>query len=196
MLTPTAFHTEVAANAVTTASIFLAGRNQVLTWPVGIAGSLLFGAVFYHHQLYADALLQIFFVATSLAGWRQWRQGERDRQPPVTRVAPRTLGLMLFAAAGVTALYGGLLHRYTNAYAPFADSAVLGFSVVAQLLLMQRRLETWPTWWLVNTLSVPLFASRGLTLTAVLYAAYWVNSLWGGWHWWRQWRASQGPAAP
>ncbi len=74
--------------------------------------------------------------------------------------APQPL-LMAGAAVAVTAAYGALLHRFTDAYAPFADSAVLAFSVVAQLLLMQRRLETWGFWLLVNTVSVPLFASAG-----------------------------------
>jgi len=92
------------------------------------------------------------------------------------------------AGVGVTVAYGALLHRFTDAYAPFADSAVLAFSVVAQLLLMQRRLETWGFWLLVNTVSVPLFASRGLTLTAGLYAVYWFNAWFGAWRWWREWR--------
>lgn len=39
-------------------------------------------------------------------------------------------------------------------------------------MLMRRKLETWLFWLLVNTISVPLFASRGLYLTAGLYAVY------------------------
>ena len=95
---------------------------------------------------------------------------------------------MGLSAVVVTVAYGTLLHHFTDAYAPFADSAVLAFSVVAQLLLMRRQLETWAFWLLVNTVSVPLFLSRGLTLTAGLYAMYWLNAWWGGWTWWRQWR--------
>jgi nicotinamide mononucleotide transporter len=60
---------------------------------------------------------------------------------------------------------------------------------------MTRRLETWAFWLLVNTLSVPLFWQRELHLTAVLYAAYWLNAWWGGWRWWLQWRALQGQGA-
>jgi len=84
-----------------------------------------------------------------------------------------------------TAGYGLMLQAYTNAYAPFIDSAVLMFSIVAQLLLMRRRLETWPFWLLVNTVSVPLYASRGLYVTAALYAAYWLNAL-ASWYFWRK----------
>ena len=40
-------------------------------------------------------------------------------------------------------------------------------------------------WLAVNTISVALFASRGLTLTATLYAAYWINAWYGWWRWHR-----------
>jgi len=176
---------EMAANAAATLSIALAAFNHVLTWPVGIVGCVLFAFVFHGSQLYADALLQVFFIATSAAGWWLWRR--RD-VAPVSRAAPRGLVLMAVAGIVVTVAYGALLHRFTDAYAPFADSAVLAFSVVAQLLLMRRRLETWGFWLLVNTVSVPLFASRGLTLTAGLYAVYWVNAWFGAWRWWREWQ--------
>ncbi|CUI08723.1 Ribosyl nicotinamide transporter, PnuC-like [Janthinobacterium sp. CG23_2] len=59
------------------------------------------------------------------------------------------------------------------------------FSVVAQLLLMQRKVENWAFWILVNTVAVPLYASRGLYLTAFLYACYWVNAI-VSWLWWRR----------
>lgn len=179
---------EVAANVFATASIWLAARNNVHLWWTGIVGCVLFGALFLQTQLYADATLQVFFIATSLWGWRLWRHGAGGAPTPVQRTSARTLVALTLAALAVTALYGSLLKHWTDAYAPFIDSAVLGFSVVAQLLLMQRRIETWPTWLIVNTLSVPLFASRGLWLTATLYAVYWVNAWHGWWHWRREMR--------
>jgi nicotinamide mononucleotide transporter len=58
--------------------------------------------------------------------------------------------------------------------------------VIAQCLLTQRKVDTWPFWLAVNTISVALFASRGLTLTAALYAAYWINAWYGWWRWHRE----------
>jgi nicotinamide mononucleotide transporter len=177
---------EIAANVFATASIWLAARNNVHLWWTGIVGCALFGALFLQTQLYADATLQAFFIATSLWGWRLWRHGNGGAPTPVRRTSARTLVALTLAALAVTALSGSLLKHWTDAYAPFVDSAVLAFSVVAQLLLMQRRIETWPAWLIVNTLSVPLFASRGLWLTATLYAVYWVNAWYGWWHWRRE----------
>jgi nicotinamide mononucleotide transporter len=96
---------------------------------------------------------------------------------------------MALAGLAATVAYGAMLKYYTDAYAPFIDSSVLMFSIVAQVLLMGRRVETWPVWVLVNTVSVPLYASRGLYLTAALYAAYWFNAVVSWWFWRRQMRA-------
>jgi nicotinamide mononucleotide transporter len=176
---------ELVANAVMTASIVLAGRNSIHTWWTGIVGCAVFAVVFASTQLYADVALQLFFIGTSIIGWRQWLSGRAGRSLAVAR-APRRL-ILWCTGAGIAAalLYGALLAQLTDAYAPFADSAVLSFSVIAQLLLMTRRIETWPFWLAVNTVAVPLFASRGLHLTALLYAGYWVNAVVA----WRHWRA-------
>ena len=184
---------EIAANAVTTLSIWLASLNSRHTWSTGIVGCVLFGVQFFRSQLYADATLQVFFLATSAIGWWQWRHagaGVARAERPVTRARAGTLAWMALAALAVTLGYGALLHRFTDAYMPYVDAAVLALSVVAQCLLMMRQIENWAFWIAVNTLSVPLFASRGLSLTAVLYAAYWFNAWYGLWRWRDQMRAA------
>jgi nicotinamide mononucleotide transporter len=174
---------ELSANGIATLSILLAGRNSVHTWWTGIVGCVLFGVLFLQSQLYADVLLQGFFLVTSALGWWQWVRGNHGRSLAIS-TTPRFL-LGWAAAVGIVATlgYGALLHRFTDAYAPFVDSAVMAFSVIAQILLMQRRIETWIFWLLVNTVAVPLYLSRDLHLTAALYAAYWVNALVSWWHW-------------
>ncbi|MCC2974359.1 nicotinamide riboside transporter PnuC [Massilia sp. IC2-476] len=185
---------EIAANAFTAVAIFLAGRNSVHTWWTGIIGCSLFGILFAQNRLYADVVLQVFFVATSLLGWWRWLRGRQGAPLPVTHAGWRTLAWMVPAGVAATAAYGAILHYYTNAYAPFVDSAVLVFSVIAQLLMMGRRIENWPVWLLVNSIAVPLYASRGLYLTAVLYAAFWVNAV-VSWIWWRKLAARESGAA-
>jgi nicotinamide mononucleotide transporter len=190
---------ESTANAVMALSIWLAARNSVHTWPTGVAGCALFGVVFLKNQLYADAALQLFFISTSLIGWWQWGHPaipSTTRERPITVAKPGTIAWMLLAAIGVTGTYGWLLHRYTDAYLPYMDSAVLALSVIAQCLLMLRKIETWPFWLSVDALSVVLFASRGLLLTAALYAAYWVNAWYGWWRWHKERIAAATPVTP
>ena len=168
---------EIAANAFNAASIFLAGRNSIHMWWTTIVNCTLFAYVFFAAKLYADVTLQIFFIATGVVGWWRWLHGIEGADLPV-RHSPRSLVVWSLAAGIVVTLsYGWVLYRFTDAYAPFVDSLVLAFSVVGQLLLIDRRVETWWCWLLVNTIAVPLYASRGLYVTATLYAAFWVNAI-------------------
>ena len=168
---------EIAANAFVAAAIFLAGRNSIHTWWTGIVGCSLFAWVFYESQLYADVTLQAFFILTSLAGWWKWMRGNDGSELPVRVSRPSTLAVWTIVAATAAVGYGFLLRRFTDAYAPFLDSLVLTFSVLGQLLMMERRVENWWAWLLVNTIAVPLYASRGLRVTAALYALFWLNAI-------------------
>ena len=174
---------EITANAFNAASILLAGRNSVHTWWTGIVGCLLFAWVFFGSRLYADVTLQVFFIGSSVIGWRAWQ--ERPTQAPlaIRSTAAGPLAVMSIAAITAAAAYALLLHRFTDAYAPVPDSIVLTFSVLGQLLLMKRRIENWWAWLVVNTIAVPLYASRGLYFTAVLYAVFWLNALVSLRHW-------------
>lgn len=191
---------EMWANIMTVVCIFLAGRNNVHTWWTGIVASVLFGAVFYQANLYADTTLQVFFVVTSFIGWYNWIKKEdwiehedRDtglQQLTITRSENKVayaekskIVNYVLVAIVVAGIYGWILHTFTNAFAPWIDSTVLTFSIVAQLLLMSRKVQNWPVWVLVNTLSVPLYFTRELYLTSALYAVFFVNALisWKTW---------------
>ena len=186
---------ELAANVMVTLSIVLAGRNSIHTWWTGIVGCALFAWVFGEARLYADVTLQGFFIVSSVVGWWRWH-GNRHAAPiPVTRASLNTVQIAAAIGALAALSYGALLHRFTDAYAPFLDSVVLTFSVIGQWLMMQRRVESWPFWLLVNIVAVPLYASRELYLTSALYAFYLVNALVSWRHWWRLAQAQAAPRA-
>lgn len=184
---------------MTIVCIFLAGRNNVHTWWTGIVASILFGYVFWTANLYADTTLQVFFVVTSLIGWYNWikkdnlydvssGQDETELEVvtetlPVDYAPKEQMISYLILAVLVAAVYGWILHTYTNAFAPRVDSIVLMLSIVAQLLLMSRKVQNWPVWVLVNMLSTLLYFTRELYLTSALYAAFFVNALVS----WRTW---------
>jgi nicotinamide mononucleotide transporter len=168
---------EIVANFFNAASIFLAGRNSIHMWWTTIVGCVLFAYVFLTSKLYADVTLQMFFIGSGAIGWWRWRHGRQGRELPVRHSHPSVVAGSALAGAVVAAGYGWLLHRFSDAYAPFLDSIVLAFSVLGQLLLIGRRVENWWCWILVNTIAAPLYAARGLYLTSVLYTTFWINAV-------------------
>lgn len=174
---------EAAANLFNAAAILLAARNSIHTWWTSIVGCSLFAYVFFEARLYADVTLQIFFIGASAAGWWRWAGGRRSVPLPVRRTPARHAIALGVAALLVAAGYGMLLRRFTDAYAPFLDSLILTFSVLGQFLLVERRIENWWCWLVVNTIAVPLYFTRGLYVTSALYVAFWVNALVALLHW-------------
>ena len=142
----------------------------------------LFGALFYSVNLYADVMLQVFFVITAVVGWYNWRKVGTVTKP-ITVTIPTKLVVYLIAAVSFAFLYGLMLHKFTDAWAPFIDSMVLTFSIMAQFLLMQRKLENWYVWIFVNILSVPLYFSRELYMTSALYSVFLVHAIWAAYSW-------------
>ena len=180
---------EYAANGFYLLAVFLAARNSIHTWWLGIIGCALFAALFFQVQLYAESMLMLFFIITNVIGWYQWGRASGIKQVSCTR--PTKLLLFTALALLVTAAHGFMLHSLTNGYAPYIDSSILMFSLIAQFLLMNRKLETWWFWLLVNTIAIPLYISRELYVTAIVYCGFWVNA-WYGLYLWRKLRRVAG----
>ena len=78
-----------------------------------------------------------------------------------------------FAGTALAALAWGLLmHRFTDAAAPFVDAAVAGASVAAQWLQSLRRVESWILWIVADLIAVPLYWWKGLVPTTILYLVF------------------------
>ena len=189
------FWLEMAANATLVTAVFLAARNKAISWLFGIAGCALFAVFFFQIKLYADVTLQFFFIVTNMIGWLQWqRGGEAQTALPISRVRPLWHLLLYFPIALLTAWgYSELLRPFTDASFPLLDSMILTFSVVAQLLLMRRKLETWAFWLIANTVAVPLYFTKSAYITSFVYAVFWLNAFYGAWQWRRELR-EQGQA--
>ncbi|MEM7492198.1 MAG: nicotinamide riboside transporter PnuC [Pseudomonadota bacterium] len=172
---------EIAANATLVSAVIMAARNQPISWVLGVVGCFLFGFVFYFAKLYADVTLQVFFIVTNIIGWLNWRYGGAQQTVlPVTRVKPIWHLILYFPFAILTAwAYSELLRRFTDASYPLIDSFILTFSVTAQLLLMNRKLETWVFWIIVNSIAVPLYFVKDLYVTSFVYSLFWLNAFYG-----------------
>jgi nicotinamide mononucleotide transporter len=153
------------------ACVWLAARENVWNFPVGIVNTGLFLALFATTGLYANAGLQVVYLVLNGLGWYWWLRGGSDhgvlevrRTPPL--VWPLAAGAVVAVTAGLTVLL-----RDASA-APFWDSLTTSLSLVAQLMMGRKWVGSWVVWIVTDVLLVGLYASQGLHLTAVLYALF------------------------
>ena len=154
--------------------------RSVWNYLFGMIMVALYIAVFREQRLYAEAGLQVFFFLAQGYGWWLWlRVGGEDQRVPVRWLDWPSRGVWAMATAAVSLNLGWAMHRFTDASMPYADSAIAGASVAAQLLLAFRRIENWMLWIAIDVGSVALYISRGLYPTAGLYGGMLVMSIVG-----------------
>jgi nicotinamide mononucleotide transporter len=161
---------EVAGVVTGAACVMLVVRRSIWNFPVGIASCTAYLVFFAEGRLYADAGLQVVFIVLGIHGWVAWARG-RTSSIPIRRVPLGEL-TVLAAAFPVAWLALTRLLEHFNGAAPVYDAFVTTLSLAAQWLLNRRYVESWLGWIVVDQVSVVLFWSRGMHLTAVLYALF------------------------
>ncbi|MFH9739708.1 nicotinamide riboside transporter PnuC [Streptomyces roseolus] len=155
--------------------VWLVARQHLANWPIGIANNLFFVLLFTQAGLYADAGLQIVFIVLAAYGWWTWTHGGGPGSAgalPVRRTT-RTEWTWLLAAGTVgTLALALLLDRATDSTVPFWDALTTGLSLMATYGQCRKRLESWWLWIAADVVYVPLYASKGLYLTSLLYLGF------------------------
>lgn len=171
---------EWIAAALGLANIALLVRRSVWNYPFGMAMVALYFVVFWQARLYGEAGLQIFFFAAQGWGWALWvRAGGGESRVPVQRLGGFSRALWLVATAALALNLGWVMHKFTDASLPYADAAIAGASIAAQVLLAFRRIENWVLWIAIDLASIGVYAYKDLWPTAALYVVFLVMSVLG-----------------
>ncbi len=184
---------EAIAATLTLANIVLVIRRSLWNFPVALVAVSLTAIVLWEAKLYSDAGLQGFFFVLNVYGWWAWRQNKADSGAiTVGRLSRSAYILTVAAAFAATLGWGRLMGATTDASAPYLDASIAMLSVTAQILMMQRRIENWHLWIVVNLISVGLYASRGLYAFTALYLILLVLAVKGL----AEWRKAEQGARP
>lgn len=176
---------EIAGALLGLVNIVLLIRRSVWNFPAAMVMVVLIGWVLAEGKLYAEAGLQAFFFVVNGWGWWLWSRVKDTREDvPVGWMSARARVVWTLITGVLSLSLGWLMHTFTDAALPFADSAIAGASIAAQILLSVRRVENWALWIVIDVASVALYFNRGLYAFAVLYVAFGVLSVQG----WREWR--------
>lgn len=165
--------TEIAAFATGAVCVYLVVRQHVANFAVGIANNVLFIWLFVGAGLYADAGLQVVYIGLAGLGWWWWlKGGDRGTGVVVHEPSARILVGCLVAVAVITATLQWVLLTWTDSSVAGWDALTTALSLVAQFMLSRKWIASWWFWIAADLVYIPLYAHKGLWLTAVLYVLF------------------------
>ncbi len=177
---------EALAAALSIAYLLLAVREHLWCWYAGFASNAIYLFVFWDVSLLMDSALQVYYMGIAIYGWWQWQQGANaDHVLPISRWPLHTHAIAIIAVLILSVISGLVLDRFTGAAHPFLDSFTTWGAVLTTWMVARKVLENWLYWIVIDSLAVYLYIERGLTITAVLFAAYTVIAVFG----YMKWRA-------
>jgi nicotinamide mononucleotide transporter len=168
--------------------VYLAAKKHILNWPVAIVSVLVYLFIFIQYKLYGDAALQVYFLGTCIYGWYYWSKNKSNHQKPIASLSTsQYLGVIIFTLF-LAVLAGLILDKFTDTDVPYMDGTCTAISLVAQILMTRKILQSWILWIVVDILYVPLYLYKNLALTGILYILYLVLATMGYLDWKRTWK--------
>lgn len=163
--------------------VWLAARQHIACWIFGIISSAIYVYLCFKAQIYAESMLQSFYVAVAFWGWINWRKGTKKLK--IIRWTSNKHLISMVICTLSSLLIGYLLSRFTDQVFPYLDAALFSFSIFATYLITIKVLENWLYFIVIDLLATPLYWNRGYYLTAFLYLIYTVIAIDG----FRKWKS-------
>lgn len=163
--------------------VWLTARTKVLSWPIGIIGTLLYIFLFYQINLYSDLIEQVYFLVTGFVGWYTWSKLSKTdgTKLEVTKNSLNTNLFYGFIIVLLTILFTFITTNLDNwfpvyfpesASFPILDAFTTSMSFVAQWLLTKKKLESWVLWIVVDTIGIWLYWTKGVKFISLEYVLF------------------------
>ncbi|MHA7830198.1 MAG: nicotinamide riboside transporter PnuC [Flagellimonas sp.] len=148
--------------------VLLARQNNVHNYLFGIIAVVISIWVLYQSRLYADILLNLYYLVMSIYGWFYWKLGKQKREAPISCTTTKEKGIAMGIVLGCFVLMAYWLDQHTDSDVPFWDALVVAFAWAGMWLMAKRKIENWAYLNISNLISVPLLIYKELYIYAGL----------------------------
>ena len=164
--------------------LWLEYKANIWVWIVGAIMPMVHGVLYLTSGIYADAAMQLYYVAAGIYGLVVWRRAPKKKDDGIIKHTPHGWIVRLVAVYAVlhVAIYL-FLTECTDSRVPVFDSMSTALSIVAMWMLSRKLVEQWLVWLVVDMISVGLYIYKGIPITAALYTLYCILAIVGYMRW-------------
>jgi nicotinamide mononucleotide transporter len=180
-------------------SVLLANRNHVALYPTGIVSTALYIYIMTKPDvgLYAEALLNSYYLVMSIYGWIRWNKGhESENAVAISKNSRKDWLITCVIVVSAFVLLYIILNRFTTSTVPFWDSFVAATAWAGMWLLAKHKVENWLLLNISNAVAIPLLLYKQMPFTAFLTLFLFVVAVFGYIRWNKQYKAGHQKPLP
>ncbi len=178
---------EASAVLLAIAYLVLAVRENILCWYCALLSTAIFTFLFWDVSLLMESALNVYYMIMAVYGWYQWKYGGSNNSGVlINSLNVRQHAQIIAVILSFSAVSGYLLAQYTGAAWPYIDSFTTWASVATTVMVAKKILENWWYWFVIDSISIPLYIDRGMHLTAILFMVYIIIVIFGYLSWRRR----------
>lgn len=172
---------ETIGSILTLWCIYLAAKNNILSWPISIIATGIYFYIFYTIHLFSDAYLQIAFIFFQLFGWWEWSPNNKSqKKSKITKIDTSTKRKLTIITVLIFILWLTIYKKInTNSKLPELDTLTTVLSLVACFMEAKRWYENWIVWIIADLIYIPLYIKADRPITAVLYSVIVIIAVYG-----------------
>ena len=170
--------------------LVLSIKQSIWLWPLGALASAIYIAVYFVNKFYADMGLQTYYLIISIYGFIAWlaHKNREGKELAVCRTSARQWLVLGIITAAIWGTLYWILSAFTDSPVPVGDSFTTALAITATWMLTRKMIEQWLVFIVADTVSVALYLTRDMPLTAFLYIIYTTMAVVGFYKWLKEWR--------
>ena len=159
--------------------VYFGIRQNILTWLFGLIQVVIYTYIFYEAALYSDVGLHVFYIFIQLYGYYSWTKKDENNQTLQPGLIGRWVYFWIILVVGSSFVLGSFMSTYTAASMAFPDAFTTTSSILAQFLMIRKKVESWIFWIVVNLYAIIIYASKGLLISSGLYFVFLIMAIIG-----------------
>lgn len=175
---------EILAVMFGIAYVLLAAKESLWTWLFAFLSTFIYTLLFWEGALVSSSLLNFYYMIMAVYGFILWRSGgEKGEELEITQWSIKKNIFMIVLGVFIATVLGYLSDTYTDAKFAYLDTFVMIFSVLATWMLVNKVLENWLFWIVIDIAAVVLYWKSGYHVTIILFMLYIVLAMYGHFSW-------------
>jgi len=162
-------------------TIYIA-RLKTWSWPVGIVGALLSMVLYIYLDMASVVFLQIVYVFLYAYGWFAWRTDNPEINKQVTRLKANQIVFYIILTIILCCTFY-IFNFTTNSWMPFFSAITTGITFTALILVVNKHLENWFLWCLVNVMFFVLNIMGEAYFHALQSVIFFFTTVYGFYFW-------------